>query len=291
VEVVEMNKKKSALRNTLRVFFSRGPVIKICTVIIALFLFAAIFAPVLTSYPPTEQHLADKMAPPGETYLLGADHLGRDLLTRLLYGARISLITSLLSSLVAMGVGTLMGMIAGYFPGVIGQVIMRITDAQLSLPPLIVSMTLATALGGGIFGVSIVIGITMIPTYVRMVNGLVISLKENDYVTAGRLIGQSRWKILFKHLLPNCFPSIIVLFTMNLGSAIMLEASLSFLGIGITAPTPAWGSMVSEGYRFLQKNPILAILPGLCVLLIVIAFNIVGDGLRDALDPRLRGKL
>ncbi len=286
-----MNKKKSALRNTLRVFFSRGPVIKICTAIIALFLFAAIFAPVLTSYSPTEQHLADQMAPPGETYLLGADHLGRDLLTRLLYGARISLVTSLLSSLVAMGVGTLMGMIAGYFPGVTGQVIMRITDAQLSLPPLIVSMTLATALGGGIFGVSIVIGITMIPTYVRMVNGLVLSLKENDYVTAGRLIGQNRWKILFKHLLPNCFPSVIVLFTMNLGSAIMLEASLSFLGIGITAPTPAWGSMVSEGYRFLQKNPVLAILPGLCVLLIVIAFNIVGDGLRDALDPRLRGKL
>ena len=182
-------------------------------------------------------------------------------------------------------------MVAGYFGGAIGQIIMRITDAQLSLPPLIISMTLATALGGGIWGVCIVIGISILPTYIRMVNGVVLTLKENDYVVVAPLIGQSRLQVMYKHLFPNCFPSLIVLFTMNLGSAIMLESSLSFLGIGITAPTPAWGSMVAEGYAYIFKAPSLAIVPGLFVMIVVIAFNIVGDSLRDALDPRLRGKL
>ncbi len=286
-----MNKKKSSARNMVRVFFSRGPIIKICTVIIVLFLFAALFAPVLTPYSETEQNLMNTFAPMSKENLLGTDNFGRDLLTRLLYGARISLITSVLSSVMALCLGTLLGMVAGYFSGGIGQLIMRVTDAQLSIPPLILSMALATAIEGGVIGVSFVIGLSMIPTYTRMVNGLVLTLRENDYVVAGKLVGQNKWKILMKHLLPNCFPSIIVLFTMNLGTAIMQEASLSFLGIGITAPTPAWGSMVSEGYRYLFKCPTLAILPGICVLLIVIAFNIVGDGLRDALDPRLRGKL
>ena len=152
-------------------------------------------------------------------------------------------------------------------------------------------MVLATLFGGGIQGVSIVIGIAMVPTYVRMVNAMVISLKSNDYIMASKIIGQSNSKILLRHLLPNCFPSLIVLITMNLGNAIMLEASLSYLGIGITPPTPAWGSMVSEGYNYLMSYPSIAILPGLCVLLIVVSFNIVGDVLRDSLDPRLRGKL
>lgn len=152
-------------------------------------------------------------------------------------------------------------------------------------------MVLAMVFGGGVAGVSIVIGLSMFPSYARVSYGMVLSLRENDYVTAARLVGQSKRKILFKHLLPNCFPSLIVLFTMNLGTAIMLESSMSYLGVGITPPTPAWGSMVSEGYKCLLTNPMVAILPGICVILIVVAFNIVGDGLRDAIDPRLRGKL
>lgn len=138
---------------------------------------------------------------------------------------------------------------------------------------------------------SIVIGITIMPSYIRMVYSQVLALRENDFIIASRLLGVENRKILFRHLLPNCFPTIIVMFTMNLGTAIMLESSLSFLGVGISAPTPAWGSMVSEGYDFLISNPTLAILPGLCVMLTVISFNIVGDAVRDAIDPRLRGKL
>ncbi|MBQ3317386.1 MAG: ABC transporter permease [Spirochaetales bacterium] len=288
---MDKNMRKSAFRNTLRVFFARGPIVIICSVIVLLFFFAAIFAPILTPYTETQQDLLNTFAKPSGTHLFGTDSLGRDVFTRILYGARVSLITSLISSVLALVVGSFLGMVAGYLEGAVGQLIMRITDAQLSLPPLIVSMTLATALGGGIWGVSIVIAISILPTYVRMVNGLVLTIKNNDFVVVAPLVGQTSFQVLYKHLFPNCFPSLIVLFTMNLGGAIMLESSLSFLGIGITAPVPAWGSMVSDGYQYLFKAPSLAIVPGIFVMLTVIAFNIVGDSLRDSLDPRLRGKL
>lgn len=281
----------SKFRQTVKVFFGRGTIVKICFGVIVLFVLMAILAPVLTPYTPEKQNLVDKLQGPSAVHWLGTDNLGRDLLTRILYGARISLISSLLSSLIAAVLGTTLGLVAGYFGGALSQVIMRIIDAQLSIPPLVLTMVLAMAFGGGVTGVSIVIGLSMFPSYTRVSYGMVLSLRENDYVTAAQLVGQSKRKIMFKHLLPNCFPSLIVLFTMNLGTAIMLEASMSYLGVGITPPTPAWGSMVSEGYKYLITNPMVAILPGLCVLLVVVAFNIVGDGLRDAIDPRLRGKL
>lgn len=272
-------------------FFGRGLIVKISFTIVVLIILMAVFAPVLTRYSPTEQSLLHKLEKPSSDHLLGTDHLGRDLLTRLLYGAQISLTTSLLSSLLAAIVGLILGLVAGYYKGFVSQAIMRVTDAQLSIPPLILTMVLASLFGGGVQGVSIVIGISLIPTYVRVIYSMVLSLKESDYIVAARLLGQTGGNILIKHLLPNCVPSIIVLFTMNLGTAIMLEASLSFLGVGITAPTPAWGSMVSEGYNSLLISPLLSLLPGLCVMLTVVAFNIVGDALRDTLDPRLRGKL
>ena len=283
--------KKSVKNPYIKALFLKKPLCTICMCLIIVFVLGAIFAPILTKYEPTEQHLSDQFSKITPEHPLGADHLGRDLLTRLLYGARVSLLTSLLSTAIAAIIGLTLGLIAGYFGGFLGQAIMRIMDAQLSIPPLVLTMVLATLFCGGVVGVSIVIGISMVPTYVRMVNAMVISLKNNDYVIAAKLVGQSNAKILIRHLLPNCFPSLIVLITMNLGNAIMLESSLSYLGIGITPPTPAWGSMVSEGYNYLMNYPLIAILPGLCVMLTVVAFNIVGDALRDTLDPRLRGKL
>jgi len=293
MEETKMAKRKdnTLFKQSVRVFFSRGILVKISLAIIVLFLFVSVFAPILTPYTETEQHLKDKLQAPSSKYLLGTDYIGRDLLTRLLYGARVSLMCSVLSSLIAASVGIILGMIAGYYGKIFGSIIMRITDAQLSMPPLVLCMVLASVFGGGIIGVSIVIGITIMPGYIRMIYGQVLGLRENDFIVASRLVGQKGYKILFKHLLPNCFPTIIVMFTMNLGTAIMLEASLSFLGIGITAPTPAWGSMVSEGYNYLIRRPNLALFPGICVLLVVVAFNIVGDAVRDAIDPRLRGKL
>lgn len=281
----------SRFHQNIRVFFSRGFMSKICFGIIIVFVVLAVLAPVLAPYPPTEQSLTEALQKPSATHWFGTDNLGRDLLSRILYGARISLISSLLSSLIAAAIGTFLGLVAGYFGGLLSQVIMRVIDAQLSIPPLVLTIVLAMVFGGGITGVSVVIGLSMFPSYARVSYAQVLALKENDYVIAAQLVGQSERKIMFTHLLPNCFPSLIVLFTMNLGTAIMLEASMSYLGVGITPPTPAWGSMVSEGYKYLVSNPAIALLPGICVLLVVISFNIVGDSLRDALDPRLRGKL
>lgn len=281
----------SRFHQNIRVFFSRGFMSKICFGIIIVFVVLAVLAPVPAPYPPTEQSLTEALQKPSATHWFGTDNLGRDLLSRILYGARISLISSLLSSLIAAAIGTFLGLVAGYFGGLLSQVIMRVIDAQLSITPLVLTIVLAMVFGGGITGVSVVIGLSMFPSYARVSYAQVLALKENDYVMAAQLVGQSERKIMFTHLLPNCFPSLIVLFTMNLGTAIMLEASMSYLGVGITPPTPAWGSMVSEGYKYLVSNPAIALLPGICVLLVVISFNIVGDSLRDALDPRLRGKL
>ena len=283
--------KRRRLTQNIHSVLSSGITVRICLVIILVFIFAAVFAPVLTKYSPTEMDLTNRKASPSALHLLGTDDFGRDLFTRLLYGARISMVTSVLASLIAALLGIIFGLIAGYFKGFVSQVIMRIADAQLSIPPLILTMVLASLFGGGIKGVSIVVGISMVPTYVRILYGMVLSVKENDYVLGAKLIGKKNFAILARHILPNCFPSLIVVFTMNLGTAIVQEASLSYLGLGITAPTPAWGSMVSEGYKFLRTNPMIAIAPGVCIMLIVIAFNIVGDSVRDTLDPRLRGKI
>lgn len=283
--------KANGVKRFFRIFFSRGWVTKICFGIIVLFVLIAIFAPVLTPWTPYEQNLRNILAGPGKEHLLGCDNIGRDTLTRLLYGARISLVTGLLSSIWAAVVGTTIGLIAGYVGGWVNSAIMRITDAMIAIPPIIFTMVLSTMVTGNLLGISIVIGVSIIPSYIRMVNGLVMSLRENDYVTAADLIGQKQLVIMFRHLLPNCLASLIVTFTMNVGTAIMLESTLSYLGVGIIPPTPAWGVMVSEGYKYLFNQPLVAILPGICIMLVVIAFNIVGDALRDALDPRLRGKL
>ncbi len=287
-------KKAQRRQNTkqfFRVFLGRGILSKVCFVIFLLFVFLAIFAPILTPYTPYEQSPTMALSAPTAGHLLGFDHLGRDLFTRTIYGARIAMCTGLLSSLWGLVIGVTLGLIAGYFEGVVGSVIMRLMDAQLSIPPIILTMCLAAIFGGSIFSVSFIIGISSVPGFVRMVYGQVLSLRENDYITAGKLIGLSEARIMFKHLLPNCFATIIVMFSSNVGAAVMIEAGLAYLGVGITAPTPAWGTMISEGYNYLMFKPMLAIAPGIALMLLIISLNIVGDGLRDALDPRLRGKL
>jgi ABC-type dipeptide/oligopeptide/nickel transport system permease subunit len=287
----EKTESYRSVKRFFKIFFSRGWVTKISFGIIVAFVFVAIFAPFLTKYSPLEQDLFSILAPPSKEHWLGCDNIGRDTLTRLLYGARVSLVTGLLSSIWAAVVGTTIGLAAGYLGGWVNTAVMRLTDAMIAIPPIIFTMVLSTMVTGNLLGISIVIGVSIIPSYIRMVNGLVISLRENDYITAAVLIRQKKHVIMFRHLLPNCLASLIVTFTMNVGTAIMLESTLSYLGVGIIPPTPAWGVMVSEGYKYLFNQPLVAILPGICIMLVVIAFNIVGDALRDAMDPRLRGKL
>jgi peptide/nickel transport system permease protein len=278
------------LRRFSRVFFSRA-IVKFGFAILLLVVLVAIFSPLVAPYDPTQQSLKETLAKPSSSHLLGTDQFGRDILSRMMFGSQISLLVGLVAIVIAGVIGITLGLLAGYFGGWVDQVIMRIIDAQMSIPPIMLVLVIAAVLGGGIKNVMISIGIGMIPTYCRLIYGLVLSTKETDFVTAAHVIGANNLRIMFFHLLPNCFPPMIVLLTLNMGNAIMSEASLSFLGIGISPPTATWGSMVNDGYHYLMTNPILSLAPGLAVLLVVVAFNLVGDGLRDALDPRLRGKI
>jgi len=261
-------------------------------VIIVVALLAALFAPWLAPYEPYEQDLSSALLQPfSGGHLLGTDALGRDTLSRIIYGTQTSLKVGVVAILIAAGIGMTLGLLAGYFGGTTNTIIMRCIDALMAFPMILLALVIAALLGGGLTNVIIALGITMLSTYARLMCSQVLSVKENDYIMASRAIGTSNLRIMLRHILPNSFPPLIVLITMNLGFAILAEAGLSFLGIGIEPPGAAWGAMVSEGYRYLFTHPILSFAPGVAIMLLVFAFNMVGDGLRDALDPRLRGVL
>lgn len=283
--------QKRNRKQALRIFFGRGLIVKLCTVVVLGFIFMAVFADWIAPYDPAAQNLVQKLRTPSPSHLLGTDFLGRDVLSRVIHGGRVSMYVSLLSGSFAAVIGIGLGLVAGYVTGILRKVIMGMTDIILSIPGMVFTLIIAAIMGTGVMSLTLAIGIGMIPTYIRMVNGLVLSLKENDYIVASKLVGRSEGKILLKHLLPNAFPSLIVLYTINLGNAIMTESSLSYLGVGINPPTATWGNMVSDAYAYLLQAPWLAMIPGICIIILIISFNVVGDGLRDALDPRLRGKL
>ena len=278
-------------RQMIRIFFGRGLIMKVCFTILVLFFAVSLLAPVVAPHDPNYQDLLLKLAKPSAEHLLGCDALGRDILSRIIYGGRVSFVVSILSGTFAAVVGIFLGLIAGYSRGWVSKLIMGATDVIMSIPGLVFTLIIANIMGRSVLSLTVAIGIGMVPTYIRMMNGLVLSLRENDYIVASKLVGQGESKILFKHLLPNAFPSLIVLYTINLGNAIMTESSMSYLGVGINPPTATWGNMVYDAYAYLMKDPMLAIVPGICIIVLIISFNVVGDGLRDALDPRLRGKL
>ena len=280
----------SELRRILKVMFSRWLVV-FGVVVIVVFIVVAIFAPAIAPYNPFEQHLSMTLREPSKEFLLGTDDLGRDLYSRIIYGSRISIIVGTVSVSIAGIFGMGMGLVAGYYGRWIQSIIMRAMDTLLALPPLVLILAIAAALGGGLFNVLIALGIGMLPTYCRLMCGQAISIKENDFVLSAKAMGASDIRIMFRHVLPNAFPSLLVLITLNMGTAILMEAALSFLGIGISPPIPTWGAMISNGYMYLLINPLLSMTPGVCIILVVLGFNMVGDGLRDALDPRLRGIL
>ena len=273
-----------------RVFFGR-PVVIAGFVVILILLFTAIFAPFISPYDPYDQDLRNSLQDPGLDHWLGTDPLGRDVLSRLIYGTRTSLQVGLISVGVATIIGMTLGLVAGYFGRWLEAIIMRIIDTLMAIPALVLAMVFAAMLGGGIKNVMLAIGIIMIPAYCRLMRGQVLSVKEADFVMMAQSMGSKNARIMFRHILPNCLPPLIVLITIHLGTAILAEAGLSFLGVGIESPGAAWGSMVSEGYPYLLRHPVLSFAPGLSVMVVVLAFNMIGDGLRDALDPRLRGTL
>jgi peptide/nickel transport system permease protein len=273
-----------------RVFFSRGVVVFGMVVLILLVL-TAVFAAWLAPYDPYKPVPKASLAQPSKTHLLGADLLGRDTLSRLIYGSRTALMVGFISVGAAAIIGIPLGVIAGYSGGITNILIMRAMDSLLCFPMLILALVVASVLGGGIWNVIIALSVATIPGYARVTCGVTLSIKENDYILAGRSIGASGLRTMLAHILPNAFPPLIVLMTMQLGNLILAEAGLSFIGIGIEPPGAAWGAMVNDGYRYLLKNPVLSFAPCIAIMLVVFAFNMVGDGLRDALDPRLRGLL
>ncbi|OGP54280.1 MAG: ABC transporter permease [Deltaproteobacteria bacterium RBG_13_52_11b] len=274
----------------IRVFLKRwvsglGLLIILATIIIA------IFAPWLAPYNPYEIDMPNALLQPSGEHILGTDFLGRDSLSRMIYGARTALLVGLMATAIAASIGITMGLVSGYFGGIVYMLVMRFVDTLMAFPLILLSLVLAVLLGGGLHNVMIAVGIGLSVTYARVMCGIVLSVRENDYVLAAKASGASNLRIMLRHILLNCFPPMIVLVTINMGGAIMIEASLSYLGVGIAPPGAAWGSMVTDGYRYLLTNPTLALTPGLAIMVVVFAFNMAGDGLRDALDPRLRGLL
>jgi peptide/nickel transport system permease protein len=278
------------LRRVIRVLLGRWVVVFGLVVILATII-AAIFAPQLAPYNPYEVNLKQTLAQPSGEHLLGTDALGRDTLSRLIYGARTALLVGVVAVGIAALIGMTLGLLAGYYGGWVHAVIMRFVDALMAFPLLVTALVLAVLLGGGLRNIMIAVGFGLSATYARVMCALALSSKENDYVLASRASGASHRRIMLRHILPNCFPPMIVLITLQLGGAIIIEASLSYLGVGIESPGAAWGSMVADGYQYLLSHPVLALVPGVAIMLVVYAFNMVGDGLRDALDPRLRGTL
>lgn len=278
----------SEFKRFRRVFLSRGVVVFGIIIIIA-FILTAIFAEFIAPYNPDTIDASNILAKPSIQHILGTDTLGRDTLSRIIFGTRISLMVGVVSLGIATVIGVLIGLIAGYLGGWVQTILMRFIDALMAFPMILLAMVIAALIGGGLVNVMIALGIAFMPGYARLMQGQVLSVKENDYITASRSLGAHNFHIMLRHVAPNCFPPLIVFFTMSMGMTILTEAGLSFLGIGITPPTPAWGSMVNDGARYLQANPILSISPGIAIMIVVFAFNMVGDGLRDALDPRLRG--
>ncbi len=272
----------------LDTFFANIPV-RIGFGIIVVMVVCAIFAPLVAPYDPYAQELTNMLQGMSSTHLFGTDALGRDLLSRIIYGARASLSVGLVSTLIAGSIGIALGLLAGYMGKWVDAVIMRIMDAMMSIPVVILALFIGSILGKGLCKIMLCIGIVMMPGYARMTRGQVLSVKQLDYVTAGKISGATRLKNAVKHILPNCLAPNLVLATMNLGTAILTEAGLSYLGMGINPPTASWGAMVSDGYRYLQDYPHIAIIPGIFIILTVWAFNVCGDALRDATDPRLRG--
>jgi peptide/nickel transport system permease protein len=286
--ITETPIRVNEFRRFVKVFFGRG-IVTSGLVMILIFIIMAIFAPLLAPYDPYSTSLEETLQPPSLQHLLGTDTLGRDTLTRIMYGARTSLIIGLVVVFSSAIIGFLLGLIAGYFGGWTYTIIMRAQDTFMAFPMILLALAIASILGGGIRNVIIALTVGLVPVNTRLMCGQVITAKENDYILAGRSMGASHWRMMFRHLVPNCFPPLVVMVTMVLGEVILAEAGLSFLGVGVEAPTAAWGSMISDGRNYLLRAPMLSFAPGFAIIMVVFGFTMVGDGLRDALDPKLRG--
>lgn len=257
-------------------------------VILLIIVFMAIFAPYVTTHDPTKQNIRNQLKPPSKDNWFGTDQFGRDTFSRVVYGARLSLRVGFLSISFALVVGCLLGLAAGYYGGWLDMLIMRIIDILLALPGFLLALAIVAALGPGLENVIMAIGVSYVPSFARMMRSAVLATRELDYVDAARALGAKDRRIIFLHILPNSLSPIIVLTTLSMAGAILSAAGLSFLGMGAQPPTPEWGSMIASSRPFIRVSHWAVTIPGLAIFITVMCLNLVGDGLRDALDPRLK---
>ena len=279
--------RSDRFRDVVRLFV-RNRLAVIGFILLLLVVFAAITAPWIAPYDPYEQRLEDKRSTPSAKYLLGADEFGRDILSRILYGARVALMVGVMAVVVALLIGLVFGTIAGYTGGAVDEIIMRGADIMLAFPYLLLALIIVTALGASAINTTIAVGLWGAPSFVRVVRSSVVSIKDREFITAAKAMGAPVSRIMIRHLVPNFVAPVIVFATLFMARAIMVEAALSFLGLGVQPPEPSWGLMVSSGRNYITIAPHMATMPGIAIMITILAFNLLGDGLRDALDPRMR---
>lgn len=292
INTIKPAKRRAALADFFLRLVKEKPLGTVGGVIVLILLLVGIFANVLAPYGMNETHAMDALSPPSGKYILGTDQLGRDLVSRIIFGARISLIVGLSATAISVVISTLLGFVSGYFGGLLDMILQRIVDAWMSFPNMVLLIIVISLMGVGMWQVIISMGFLFGIAGSRIIRGSVMDLKQNMYMQASEAIGCSTWRIFTRHVLPNIMAPIIVLFTTRMPSMIMLEASMSFIGLGIPPPAPSWGSMLSgSGRSFMFLAPWMAIWPGLALAIVVYGVNMFGDAVRDLLDPRLRGGL
>lgn len=289
LESSRRNRHQSLYARSLR-HFLRNRIAILSLALVGLIILASALAPYLTSYDPVGRNAAQRLMPPSAEFLMGTDALGRDVLTRILYGGQISLQVGFLSIIASALIGVPLGLLAGYAGGKVDNIIMRIMDLILAFPGLILIIWLVGLLGSNIYNVIFAIALFSLPTYSRLARGQTLSIYERDYVLAARCMGASPFRIMFLHIFPNIVSSLIVVLTLSVSDAIITGASLSFLGLGVRPPTPEWGAMLSDGRGYLRNAWWMSFFPGIIITLLVLALNLVGDALRDAFDPNVLSK-
>jgi peptide/nickel transport system permease protein len=268
--------------------FARRRIVLVGCALVALEVGLAVGAPLLSSHDPNAQDFRAALAPPGRTHFLGTDDLGRDLLSRLMQGARLSLQVSVAAVALAVGAGVVLGLVSGYLGGRLDNWMMRVVDSLMALPPLVLALLIAAVLGAGLENAMIAIAVVTAPTYTRLMRGQVLAVKQNEYVVAAQASGAALSRILGRHVLPNSVSPIVVQASLGIGAAIITESSLSFIGLGAQPPVATWGSMIQVGFQYLETAPWFVLAPSVMIFLAVLGFNLLGDGLRDAFDPSLR---
>lgn len=283
-----MEQKQSRIKDLLHIFYKNKMAVAGFIIILAMVI-VAVFAPLIATQAPEAQDLAARFQSPSAAHFFGTDNFGRDIFSNVVYGARISLFIGLVATITSVIIGTIIGAVAGFFGGAVDNLMMRLVDIILSIPSLILAIAISAVLGTGLRNLILAVSLSSITNYARIVRASVLSVKEQEYVEAAKIGGASIFRLIFRHILPNCTGPIIVQATLGVGTAILQAASLSFIGLGVQPPTPEWGGMLSQGRSYIRDYPHMTIFPGLAIALTIFSLNLFGDGLSDTLDVKQRG--